>query len=85
MGKKENNLKMFSRSEIHKALYNLLNETLNESLPYDNDAQKQFTKEEFNELLNDYRLYGNLFGLLFITKIMDRLDSMVEEFKEKEN
>lgn len=74
-----------SRENVIKFLQNTTNEILNEGLPYDKDAEKQFSKEEFDELVNDYRLYGNLFSALFISRIIDKIDNMViSKYMEKE-
>ena len=59
-----------NRADVIKFLHIIMNETLNEGLTYDEYAEKQFSKEEFNDMLNDYRLFGNLFGALFINKIL---------------
>lgn len=73
-----------TRADVIKFLHVTMNETLNEGLTYDGYAEKQFSKEEFNDMLNDYRLFGNLFGSLFINKIIDKLDYMTNE-KEENN
>lgn len=75
-----------SRNTIHKFLYDIMTETLNDGLTYDDNAKNEgITEQEFNDVLNEYRLYGNLFGLNFITKLMNTLDEMIKEnFEEKE-
>ena len=73
-----------TRADVIKFLHVTMNETLNEGLTYDGYAEKQFSKEEFNDMLNDYRLFGNLFGSLFINKIIDKLDYITNE-KEENN
>ena len=72
-----------TRADVIKFLHVTMNETLNEGLTYDGYAEKQFSKEEFNDMLNNYRLFGNLFGSLFINKIIDKLDYITNEKEEK--
>ena len=72
-----------TRADVIKFLHVTMTETLNEGLTYDEYAEKQFSKEEFNDMLNDYRLFGNLFGPLFINKIIDKLDYITNEKEEK--
>ena len=72
-----------TRADVIKFLHVTMAETLNEGLTYDGYAEKQFSKEEFNDMLNDYRLFGNLFGSLFINKIIDKLDYITNEKEEK--
>lgn len=72
-----------TRADVIKFLHVTMTETLNEGLTYDGYAEKQFSKEEFNDMLNDYRLFGNLFGSLFINKIIDKLDYITNEKEEK--
>ena len=72
-----------TRADVIKFLHVTMTETLNEGLTYDEYAEKQFSKEEFNDMLNDYRIFGNLFGALFINKIIDKLDYITNEKEEK--
>ena len=75
-----------TRADVIKFLHVTMNETSNEGLTYDEYAEKQFSKEEFNDMLNDYRIFGNLFGALFINKIIDKLDYIINtKNEEKEN
>lgn len=86
MLKKKRNKLSITRADVIKFLHVTMNETLNEGLTYDGYAEKQFSQEEFNDMLNDYRLYGNLFGSSFINKIIDKLDYIINtKNEEKEN
>lgn len=86
MLKKKRNKLSITRADVIKFLYVTMNETLNEGLTYDGYAKKQFSQEEFNDILNDYRLYGILFGSSFINKIIDKLDYITNtKNEEKEN
>lgn len=83
MRKKKRNELAITRDVVIKFLYTTMTETLNEGLPYDGDAEKQFSQEEFNDMVNDYRLFGNLFGSLFINKVIDKLDLITGQKEEK--
>lgn len=75
----------FGRDKVVKFLHDTMNETLNDGLPFDKDAQKVFSREEFNNFINDYRLYGNVFGAAFIAKILEKIDNMaIAKYREKE-
>lgn len=82
--KKNKGIVEVDRNSVIKFLFDTMNEVINEGLPYDSDAKKQFSKEEFNGILNDYRMFGNLFGSLFIGKIVNKIDNMVTNKQEKE-
>ena len=85
MRKKKKEELGFSRSDVHRFLYDAMTETLNDGLTYDDNAKNEgITEQEFNDVLNEYRLYGNLFGLQLITKIMNKLDNLVEDYRNKE-
>ena len=83
MKKKKITELVITRADVIKFLHVTMTETLNEGLTYDGYVEKQFSKEEFNDMLNAYRLFGNLFGSLFINKIIDKLDYITNEKEEK--
>ena len=56
-------------------LNDLIYEVINEGLPYDKDAENLFTKEEFNEINQEYRMYGALFGVRYVNKLLSLIKS----------
>ena len=76
-----------TRENVAKLLNNLVYEVADEGLPYDDDAQKLFTREEFYEFNNEFRTYGSLFGVRYAEKLLNFIDNMaLDKFKEsKEN
>ena len=75
MRKKMSSIEL-TRENVVKTLNDLMYEVANEGLPYDKDAEELFTKEEFYEFNNDFRMYGTLFGAMFIDKLIKKLDDI---------
>ncbi len=65
-----------------QTLNNLMFETVNEGLPYDKTAEKCFSKEEFNAVNQDYRMFGTLFGMNYLSKLIDLVSDNNKEDKE---
>lgn len=66
-------------------LNDLIYELVNEGLPYDEDAENLFTREEFNEINQEYRMYGTLFGVRYVNKLLSLIKEEIENKEDKEN
>ena len=75
----------FTRENVTKLLNDLIYEVANEGLPYDEDAKKLFNTEEFYEFNSEFRMYGTLFGVIYVEKLLKSIDNMALEKINKED
>lgn len=68
--------------DLVNLLYSSLEETINKGLSNDEMAKNTFNEKDLQELENNYRLYGYIFGLNYIETICKKLDILNEEIKE---
>lgn len=66
-----------SSKDFLETLDDTLNETINNGL--DEDAIKGLNDKEIAEANNEYRLYGQLFGLNYIMNLLNNLGIETEE------
>lgn len=66
-----------SSKDFLEILDDTLNETINNGL--DEDAIKDLNDKEIAEANNEYRLYGQLFGLNYIMNLLKNLGIEIEE------
>lgn len=64
-------------------LYDVLQETVNQGLSDENIPKDMFDEKGAQEFENNYRLYGNLFGLNFISNVINKLNKLNKEESEE--
>lgn len=73
---KELKIKTFSKNDFTTMLTRVLNKTINKGIEYDEAAKVLFTKEEFTDLNNQYRIIGQLFGINFIENLLKEINKI---------
>lgn len=71
--------------DLVNLLYSALEETINKGLSNDEITKKIFNEKDLQELENNYRLYGYIFGLNYIETIVGKLDNLSKEIEENKN
>ena len=82
MRKRKGKVMEVRKGQVVEYLNNLVYEIANDGITYDEDAQKAFpSKEEFYEFNQDFRMYGTLFGVMYINKLIEKLDELNKEME----
>lgn len=73
---KELKIKAIGKNDFITMMNKVLNETINKGIEYDEAAKVLFTKEEFTDLNNQYRIIGQLFGINFIENLLKEINKI---------
>lgn len=73
---KELKIKAIGKNDFITMMNKVLNETVNKGIKYDEAVKVMFTKEEFTELNNQYRIMGQLFGINFIENLLKEMNKI---------
>lgn len=82
MERKDNAI-FVSGGEFKDFLMDIMSEVLDKGIEYDDEAKKVFkTEKEFEPVQLEFKMYGMLFGRLYIQKLLEKIREFGEKAKE---